>query len=403
MEPEYFDFFSRLPELVEKFRQAQWTPYEIFSTLFACLGAMGTVFASYLKWRNTGRRRAQRLKEYITEREKRVTNSRWELREITRRPTASVTPRPASRVFEQTELNRKVSKQGWVWLFDANRAVEKSITRRRSGASIARRALETANHELFLAHLTRGAMYDARGNHEDALDQFKNALEIKPDDLQALEYAGLQLALVGSAGRSIAHIDSVTITSNGDNDLAIGAFSVEKWAEIQAGKSVVQPGDLRFLTRMLVRSATKGDDLNSARAHRAIAFSYEKLGQPNLRSAVRHARLAANLYPHTAPVEEVAKSWEQLGCLIFNRNQTFKSAAAEALREARNKYRSILPRSRAADEVQRINNMIGYIEDAAEDTNQAPIDPGEKTILSHVLMPLKRKHNGPSSQPTGTI
>lgn len=53
------------------------------------------------------------------------------------------------------------------------------------------------------AHLLLGAIADSKKEHLKALDHFKEALTINPDDLEALEYAGQQLLIVPDASLAV--------------------------------------------------------------------------------------------------------------------------------------------------------------------------------------------------------
>jgi hypothetical protein len=408
MEPEYFEVLPRLPELFERFRTFDWSIWEIISTLFAVLGALATVLATYIKWRNSGKRRAKRLTEFLKERDARVATARWDLRGISERPMAAI-EQPSvtteySRVFPARALRSQINKRGWRHSLWFGSAIERSIRRSQDRLALAKRATETTQHELFLALLTRGAMYDSRGQHEDAFDHFREALRLKPDDLQALEYAGLQLTLAGSAENSIEFLDAVTITSASElDDASIGEFSPEAWRRITLGESPISPLEIRYLTRMLVLSAQKGDDLSLARAHRAIAFSYESLSAPNLLNAVRHAKLAANNYPITAPAREVAECWEQLGCLIYKRSSYYRVAATDALREARAKYRGVRPKHESRRQVERMNHLISRIEDAPQGSDLIPPEASEWPTFGRIFSSLKGGKDPQSGEPTDTV
>jgi len=406
MELDFAELFQRLPELIEKFRNPDWKIWDTISAALAVLGTIATVLGTYIKWRNSGIRRAARLQEFLKEREDRVATARWNLRTITNRPTAQLrngADTPKLPVFQPRQLDKQIKHRPWVHLFSRHTAVGKAISRGHERLTVAKRAIETNERELFLAHLTRGAIHDSRGEHEDALGHFNAALKLRPDDVQALEYAGLQLVLTGSAEAAIVHLEAVTVNASTD-DLAIGSFDENSWQRIRSGKAEVSVDELSYLTRMLALSHQRGDLLTAARAHRAIAFAFERSTVPRPRDAVRHARLATQTYPENAPIEEQAGAWEHVGCLVYNRSPHYWQAAQYALRQARSRYAGLHPRSEAKRRVQRIDQLIASIDKSkAQGSLESDMAPPDKALLDHLMAPLKGRQRHPAGDPASPV
>jgi tetratricopeptide (TPR) repeat protein len=339
LEPLLPRFFELMGILVN----VEWTFDKIAALVGSVAGVLGAVISVWIRWRNTGRRRVERLLDFIKEEETRLESVDAELARLVQRPIP--TRLKGSGVFPARKLGRLLRSKNWGVRFFAASSVEKSILNAQNQRNLSLKRAEYYLNEKFLAHILRGAIADSNRDYEEALDQFKQALEIKPDDLQALEYAGLQQVLNGNPDEAIAGLNEVTCTIPLAPGEALGAFSPAKWQKIKSREGEVRLDDLKYFVRMLALSHDQDDNLNMARAQRGIGFAFENLHAPGAQNemgkAVRHLNLATEKFPNGAPSEEVARAYEQLGLATQNWGDHRLPMARRAFTEARRKYRSL--------------------------------------------------------------
>ena len=124
-----------------------------------------------------------------------------------------------------------------------------------------------------------------------------------------------------------------------------GAFSAKKWRELQSEDALESNRKIRYFPRLLAISGANNDKLGMARAHRGIGFAFERMHAPGVQAtmylAVRHLRLANDLFPDDATSDEIARTYEQLGHAILKNRKNAKRSARDAFAQARIKYGSL--------------------------------------------------------------
>lgn len=353
-EVDIYELFPRLKEILDEVQAVEWTLERIGGLIVSVLGAIGTIFGIVIKWRNSGKNRAKRLEEYLEERERRIYGARSDLREITARPQVQqANDQSRHRIFKHNSLQKMAKKKGWVHIFGAKSQLPPAMDRASDGIRVARRAEATAEHELFLARLTHGATKDSLGDHYGALTCFDSALSLRPDDLQALEFAGVQLTLIGSAASAIEHLDRIV-----DNS---GQFTSAMFEQLCVEGAEVTERDIKYLTRMLAKASERKDNLNIARAHRSISFAFESEALASNSGARKHAKLATSYYPGNAPTLEVGEAWERLGWLTYKFNSSWGGQAQTELRQAKQLYKTLSSRRLRRSRIARVEKLIAEV------------------------------------------
>jgi tetratricopeptide (TPR) repeat protein len=158
---------------------------------------------------------------------------------------------------------------GWGW-WNSQSNIMEAAARCEQQVTLARRQAEVHQNERVLTHLLLGAIADSQRDHATAFAEFEKALQLDNADVQALEYAGLQLLKLTNPLGAVQHFQ-----------------------------------------RLAVIAEERGDNLLLARAHRQLALAHEQLGA--LVPANQALLWAVDaLPPNTEPLE-VAHTHEQHG------------------------------------------------------------------------------------------
>lgn len=194
------EFFHSLME--------QWShgATEIFNQIGAAkiwAFAIPLVPASYgvwVKWRNSGYRMLDRLKEFLDQQEKRVGEARTELAKHAVLPLAySPHIQPT---FHARGLNTSIRKMNWGFGPTSVGRLHEAARVSAQRAELSRRQSEEHLKRQALVHLLIGAKEAARDlkdaqvrtiSRGAALKEFEKALAISPNDPEALQYSGLML------------------------------------------------------------------------------------------------------------------------------------------------------------------------------------------------------------------
>jgi tetratricopeptide (TPR) repeat protein len=151
----------------------------------------------------------------------------------------------------------------------AKSALKEAISRTEERSRLAHKKEELHLKERGLAHLLLGTIADAEHDHQAALIHFQSALELNPEDAEALEYVGFQYLKLGNATEALA------------------AFAkLEEFAR------------------------NRGNLLLQAQAHRYCGTAYEKLPIPRLGNANNSYGAAIAIFPHDGPQIELARIYE---------------------------------------------------------------------------------------------
>ena len=193
MELEWVELLlPRLSDLLEAVGKTNWTIEKIAALVGSAFGIVASIISVWIRWRNTGRRRVARLREFIDSEEARLRTVHSDLAEIVKRPMPSERIRHTfilgqrHGAFPNWRLKRLLRTKGWGGRILAARRIDKAINKANVQREFSLGRADYYRNEKLLGHILRGALDDANGHHEAALDHFKLALAINRDDVQDL-------------------------------------------------------------------------------------------------------------------------------------------------------------------------------------------------------------------------
>jgi tetratricopeptide (TPR) repeat protein len=271
--------------------------------------------------------------EYLHQEEERLAHARQTLGFLVQRPKptqAHVQP-----AFGKRSLRRALRRMGWGWRWQAEKNVAAAATRGERQVDLARRLTSIHEKERALAHLLLGAIADARSDHQAAFTEFEKVLQLDEGDMEALEYAGLQLLKLGNALGAADHF-----------------------------------------ARLETKALERGDRLLLARAYRQHALACEHCNSHAQANSLLLSALAA--YPSNTDPLELAYTHEQHGRA---RRKAGFANANQSLQEAMLLFSGIGRTGEARDGVARINRAIRQLNeewrDAPKGNGAAPTSPAE--------------------------
>lgn len=136
-----------------------------------------------------------RLAEFLAKEEERLADARRELGALVKRPNPSQEIEHAT--FPKRPLKRALRRMGWgTFRVEAN--VAAAAARCEQQVTLAKQQMSIHENEQALSYLLLGAIADAQGDHAASFAEFENALKLNKEDVEALEYAGLQLLKLGN-------------------------------------------------------------------------------------------------------------------------------------------------------------------------------------------------------------
>jgi tetratricopeptide (TPR) repeat protein len=282
---------------------------KFLSAIAACVTILSGGYGLLKAYRFGERQIGNRIAEFLEKEEKRLSDTRESLRNIVQRPNPAQTSELP--VFPQTALRRALQQMGWGrWKPEASIAA--AADRCEQQVTLARRQALLHEREQALAHLLLGAIADARSDHAAAFSEFEKALELDSTDVQALEYAGLQLLKLSNP---------------------IGAA--------------------QHFQRLVEIAKELGDHLLQARAYRHLALAHEQLGALPTANGELIAAIAA-MPSNTDPLE-VALTYEQHGRV---RGKAGYENATESLQKALVVYSGLSRTIEGQAGIERINAAI---------------------------------------------
>lgn len=227
------------------------------------LGALISALGLYKAWRYAESRMGERLKEFIDREEQTLARSRQVLT-VFRDSRSAVKP-TQPHLFTNFELSKALKLVRRKRFGRAETLLAKSVEQAQERAILARNKAALHDNQKAMAYLLLGAMADRRGEHDVALSHFHAALEINPNDPEALEYTSLQQLNIGDAPQALA------------------------------------------TSQNLVKVAEAcGNRVLAAHAHRNCGLAYEKLPVPQYANANRAYIAALHAFPADAKPYEMA-------------------------------------------------------------------------------------------------
>ncbi len=182
-------------------------------------------------------------------------------------------------------------------------------------------AKESKNRNLAIAHVNSGVTLARLGKHDDALAEYKKALQYAPGDVLILANIGVEMAKAGDLDAGIAQLQNVV-------DENVNADSVP-FALLQLGTLLQEKGDWRRASDQFRRATALRP--NYTEAHNRLAYALAQKGRQS--EALSEYTTVARLSPSEQDrrySQVLANQW--LGNAL--REQRNYSAAASAYREA---------------------------------------------------------------------
>lgn len=303
---------------------------KLMQGLAGVITAVVSALGFYKAWLFAEKRLGLRLEEFIKDEEKRLSDARSVLRDA--QDTNLVFRRAERRILTNSELRSALRHLSFKRPDAAKFQLEEAITLANNRESLARDKADLHKKQAALAHLLLGALADEKENHTASLSHFRAALEFDENDLDALEYCGMQLLKLGDAA------------------LARGYF--DKLAE-EAGK-VNEP---------LIESR--------AYFHRGLTYEVEPQSSPtNANSAYIRAIEA---YPEHGPVLDIARVHEARGLAnlkLGNVDQAEKSLMLALARYSQINSKNVSKKTSVDSEgLTRIHKFLGELNDLKNGTS----------------------------------
>jgi tetratricopeptide (TPR) repeat protein len=236
-----FTLLQAAAETIDAFLDSEWDAAKVLQSLAACVTIAGGGYGIWQAYRFAERRLADRLLEYLRHEDERLKSARTALlsavtRGVPKRPT--VKP-----VFSNGQLSLALKQLKWGRTAKAEASLEAALKLTEEKLLTADKFAGIHRHQKAAAHLLLGAIADSKKEHLAALQHFKAALELNPEDVEAIEYAGLQCLYIPDGNTALSYFNDLEqiATARSDDLLyarakvlqarAYIAFAPAKWRD----------------------------------------------------------------------------------------------------------------------------------------------------------------------------
>lgn len=327
--------------------ESNFDPVKAASISFAALSALTGI---WIKWRNSGYRQVDRLREFLAQQDKRLEATRASLHATFQ----NAHPQDSHPAFDARKLSKRLRHANWGYGESAANDLRGAMSLCQVQAELSASQAQEQRKRQALAHLLQGARLAARTEQDDqarhqlrseAESHFRAAYLIDPTDADALEYSLLMLLEMANPHGVLQEIDK------------------------------------------LERLRKHAGGLPLARAFRLRASAYERLPLPRLGKANATMNSAIQAIP-TDCVLERAYFNEHQG-RIRKRLANMQPGALRSLRDAQSLYASLssTPEGKAGmdrtqrliDEVNRSMSATADVDTTDQSTNsemRAPVGAG---------------------------
>lgn len=274
----------------------------------ATLAALVSAYSIYKAWRYAEKRLGLRLNEFIDKEEDKLAVVRDNIRLY--RVRHGTLFEGDMNIYTDGELNEILARFKNNRVFKIEQKLEKALQKSLVREDKARKKVALHREQRAVAHLLLGARLVRRGEHLDALTQFKNALLLNPNDLEALDYAGHQHIRLG---------------------------------EPDQARQIFQ--NIIDITDSKLETAGPGDELEpiqlvQSRAYRSLGLAYEALDNPENLNAYNAYTSAVEIFPETyGPLIDLADMHLLRGQVALK--QGFTKAAPASLNLALDRFERI--------------------------------------------------------------
>lgn len=188
------------------------------------IGAVVSLIGLVKAYRYAESRMGDRLTEFISREEKGVAQSRKILKAF--RDERSAVKPTQNQLFTNFELDKALKLVRRKRFQRVETTLGKSVEDANERAILARSKAVMHDNQRAMAYLLLGAVADRREDHVTALAHFHAALEINPQDPEALEYTSVQQLKIGDAPQAlVTSMNLVKVAEAcGDRTLAAHAY-----------------------------------------------------------------------------------------------------------------------------------------------------------------------------------
>lgn len=212
-----------LAESIDVFMQKEWDVTKLLQALAACVTIVGGTFGIIQAWRFAEKRLADGLRSYLRREEERLEGARQQLIGTIKK-TSPGRPK-VEPVYSSRELDKALRQLRWGRTEHAEQSLASALKLIDEKVGVAEGFVASHRRQKAAAHLLLGAIADTKGDHVKALGHFEEVLKIEPDDLEALEYAGLQVMRVPDPTLALSYFQRLETQAHFRNDAVLGAKS----------------------------------------------------------------------------------------------------------------------------------------------------------------------------------
>jgi tetratricopeptide (TPR) repeat protein len=242
----------------------------LLQAIAAVLGATISILGFYKAWRYAESRLGERLKGFLAREEEKLAVARLEVKRMRGERSAVRHARP--KLFSNHELRQALRHVRTRRFTSAETLLNDALLRTKEREDLAFGQTELHKKQRAMAHLLLGAIADAKNDHQSALTHFQTAYDIDGNDVEALEYVGMQLMKMGNAAQALLEFVKL-------KDIAVA----------------------------------RGDALLTAHAYRNCGLAHEALAVPSTFNANFAYKDAIEAFPANGPVMEIAYIHELRG------------------------------------------------------------------------------------------
>ena len=174
----------------------------LLQAIAAVLGASISVLGFYKAWRYAESKLGERLTDFLANEEEKLVAAREAVKKV--RGERSAVKHAQTKIFSNYELRTALQHVRKRRFANAENILNEALLRTKEREDIALEKTGLHKKQRAIAHLLLGAIADSKNDHQAALTHFQTALDIDNNDVEALEYVGLQLLKMGNAAQGLA-------------------------------------------------------------------------------------------------------------------------------------------------------------------------------------------------------
>jgi tetratricopeptide (TPR) repeat protein len=232
-----FTLLQAAADTVDAYLESEWDATKVLQSLAACVTISGGVFGIWQAYRFAEGRLARRLLDYLKHEDERLKDARTALLGAV---TRGVPQRPAVKpVFSNGQLSLALKQLKWGRTSKAEASLAAALKLAEEKLVTADKYAGAHRRQKAAAYLLLGAIADSKKDHLSALQHFKSVLEIEPDDVEALEYAGLQCLFIPDANSALVYFNGLLNIATDRNDELLAARA--KVLKARANCAFAQP------------------------------------------------------------------------------------------------------------------------------------------------------------------